>query len=358
MEERESGYLSTDSTKKIIVVDDDPYVLESVSRMLNEYGYSVISCDNGEDAIAELIKNESMMILTDIKMPGMSGIELLEKIHAVYPKMPVILMTGYAELDLAIAAIKKGAFDFITKPYNPEYLIHTLEKANRYTELLQVEEDYRLRLEETVRHQTQEIFNLSREVINRLTAAAEFRDVETGAHISRIGLYANKIAEQLEMPMYFIDAISYASSLHDIGKIGVPDNILLKEGPLTHDEFEVMKSHTTIGERMLADSTHTIIQLGASIALNHHERWDGSGYPRGLRGENIPLEGRIVIICDQYDALMSRRPYKPSLEHPEVVHIITEGDGRTMPEHFDPDILRGFKKLAPLFKEIFEMHQD
>jgi putative two-component system response regulator len=342
----------------IIIVDDDPFVLESVSRLLIESGHNAISCRNGEDAVVQVLSNKVSLILTDIKMPGISGIELLKKIHAIYPKMPVILMTGYAELDMAIDAIKMGAFDFIIKPYNPDYLLHTIVKAARHVELLNIEEAYKHRLEETVRRQTQEIFNLSREVIRRLTAVAEFRDVETGAHISRIGLYANKIAEAMNMTIDFIDAVTYSSSLHDIGKIGIPDNILLKPGQFTREEFEIMKGHTTIGANILADSSHSMIRLGSSIALNHHERWDGSGYPRGLRGKDIPIEGRITIICDQYDALMSKRPYKSALEHKEVVRIITEGDGRTAPGHFDPQVLEAFKELIPTFEEIFKTHQD
>ncbi len=345
---------------KVLIVDDEEYVLETASQILSDKNYSVFICRDASQALNRMQDDSVDIVLTDIKMPGISGLDLLAKIREKNPLLPVILMTGYADLNLAVEAINRGAFNFIIKPYHPEYLLQIIKKAEQYNHFLKLKENYKLYLEDTVRQRTHELEtakklsdSFSKDLVERLTTVAEFRDTEAGAHVARIGIFSELVARTLGLPMDFVHTIKLSSPLHDIGKIAISDSILLKPGPLTPEEFQIMKSHTTEGKRIVGGSSHPVLQMAESIAGTHHERWDGTGYPNGLRGGDIPLEGRIAMIVDQYDALRSERPYKPAFDHAKVVEIITEGDGRTMPEHFDSNVMNAFNEVSPRFDDIY-----
>lgn len=354
--------------KKILIVDDEKDMRESISHILSRklnsgVDYSIMSCSNAHEALELIRDNDFDVVLTDIKMPDISGLVLLDNIRTINRDVPVLLMTAYADLNASVEAVRQGAFDFITKPLHPDYLVHSVNKALQHRNLINFKTQYKRYLEKSVADRTNELEsvrknaeNFSHELLMRLTAVAEFRDVNAGAHISRIGTFAMMIAQKLDMPLDFIRNIKDASPLHDIGKLGVADHVLFKAGPLTPEEYELMKMHTNIGARILSKSTNPVIQMAESIALTHHERWDGTGYPNRLCSDQIPIEGRIVNICDQYDAIRSERIYKAEYSHVETVRIITEGDGRTLPEHFDPEVLRAFALVSDYFDEIYNSY--
>lgn len=348
-----------------MVVDDDPLLLESVSLLLDSHGFATHCYTDAGRALDSFGSVPVDVVLVDVNMPAINGFSLMESIRRVDNETPVIFITGNAELEVTLSAFRLQAFEFLLKPFLPADLVRAIESGVRHKRQIISEKTFRSELERTVAQRTEELaqalkgqLRLNREIIERLTMAAELRDADTGMHIRRIGRYAGLIAGRMGMDDEFVETISCASAMHDIGKIGIPDAILFKPGMLTPAEFEIIKEHTLIGGHILRGATHPLLQMAASIALTHHERWDGTGYPAGLRGEEIPLAGRIVFLADQYDALRSRRAYKPALEHLPACKIILEGDGYTRPDHFDPLVYEAFLSSANSFAEVYESCQD
>jgi cyclic di-GMP phosphodiesterase len=347
------------SKARILVVDDEEVNRTLLTHLLDPERFETITASDGRAALDAVAREAPDIILLDLSMPGMTGFEVAENLKRdkATAQIPIIILTAWADRESRLKALNHGVEEFLSKPFDPTELlvrVRNLVRLKEYSDLLS---DYNATLERQVQERTGELLESYRESIYLMVRAAEYRDDDTGDHVRRIGFYASHIASVMGFSDEFVDCIFHASTMHDIGKIGIPDSVLLKPGALTPDEWVVMRSHTVLGKEILEAGTAPYMKMGAVIALTHHERWDGSGYPGSLSGTAIPIEGRIMKICDEYDALRSRRPYKPALDHDAVVEILSKGDGRTRPEHFAPEVLSAFLHSLDDFKRIYDENQ-
>ncbi|CAO3452849.1 Response regulator c-di-GMP phosphodiesterase, RpfG family [Azospirillum largimobile] len=355
----------------VLVVDDTPDNLMLMAGLLKE-SYRVKVASGGEKAlrIAQTAPAPDLILL-DIMMPDMDGYAVCRRLKAdaATRDIPVVFLTALSEQADEQAGLELGAVDYITKPISAPILLARVRNHIRLKEAADYIRDKNLFLEAEVERRTAHVRAIQDVTIMALASLAETRDNETGSHILRTQHYVRALAEELRHHPRFadfltdgvIDLLYKSAPLHDIGKVGIPDAILLKPGKLTPEEWDIMKTHATLGSDSLARAedrlegdTPSFLRFAREIADAHHEKWDGSGYPRGLKGEEIPVSARLMALADVYDALISRRVYKEPMSHEQAMAIILDGRGR----HFDPDVVDAFRRLAGRFQEIAERYAD
>jgi len=353
-------------TRRVLVVEDEEGIRALLETALAANRYAVAAFPDAEQALAAGRADGFDVAVVDIRMPGMDGLELSRALRGKDSDLPVIIVTAHADVDSAREAIRLGAYDYIAKPFDLDDVLLSVARAAERRALLAENRAYQRDLESRVEERThqlceamhrveqsfQEIQRAHLESIFVLSRVTELNDEYTGNHIRRVSACCEEVAKALGCPPEFVEQITYSSPMHDIGKISVPSGILSKPGKLTHDEFEIVKQHTVNGARVLEGIP--FLTMAREIALTHHERYDGSGYPRGLKGEGIPLSGRIVALADVFDALISRRPYKQPYTFEASLDTMSRESGK----HFDPRVLATFLGLAERVREIADRLRD
>ncbi|MBE9516823.1 MAG: response regulator [Proteobacteria bacterium] len=329
---------------KILIVDDEPVNVKLLDKMLANAGYTNVSSTNSSvESLKMYAELQPDILLLDINMPELDGFGVLQKLHTIETGeyLPVLVLTAQIDRDTKLRALELGAIDFVTKPFDH------IEVLNRIRNILQVRllnqqiSNQNQLLEKKVKQRTHELEATQLEIVRRLGRAAEYRDNETGYHIIRMSKFSQLIGLAAGMSAAEAELLLNASPMHDIGKIGIPDSILLKPGKLDKEEWQTMMTHAEIGAEILSGHHSELLRMASDIAMTHHEKWDGGGYPRGLCGENIPLVGRIVAIADVFDALTSERPYKKAWPVDEAVAEINRSSG----SHFDPQLVKIFNQV-------------
>lgn len=334
----------------ILVVDDDLLIRSLFSRWLLDEGYDCETAVDAQDALEHLSKTHFDLVTLDIRMPGLSGLELLQRIKEQFPDTAVLMLTGEGEQKAAIQALKNGAFGYLHKPVKQSDILNEVRGALVHQRSIIRDREHTQYLADKIREQSSTILAVHEETVQSLVRASLYRDEETGSHIRRVGEFSGLLALQMGRDQDHAARIRQAAPLHDLGKIAIPDAILRKPGPLTSEEMAIMRTHTIVGASMLSEARFPMLKMAQDIALNHHERWDGRGYPNRIGGNDIPEAARIVAIADVYDALSHDRVYRPALPESEVLAILRDGRGR----HFDSEILDAFFEILPQIRYVNE----
>ncbi len=342
---------------KILVVDDLELNIKLLETLLAEAGYQQVYSTVDSRKVAEMYRDiRPDLVLLDLHMPYLNGFQVMEQLREIEHDsyIPVLVLTGLPDQATRLRALESGARDFLSKPFEHIEALTRIRNMIEVRLLHNAAREQNRVLEEKVRERTRELRETQLEIIRRLGRAAEYRDNVTGMHVIRMSQFCARLAREIGWSDRECEMLLYASPMHDIGKIGIPDRILLKEGKLTADEWEIMKTHASIGAELLDGSSSPLMQMAMQIALTHHEKWNGTGYPRGLAGEDIPMVGRIVALCDVFDALTSERPYKEAWAIEDVMAEIEAQAG----SHFDPNLVEIFKNILPDLIEIREHYSD
>ena len=345
------------SSARIMIVDDEPANLKLLDKMLTGQGYAqLVLVQDPREVIQRYQEARPDLILLDINMPHLDGYQVMAQLKALGDPLlpPIVVLTAQHGRDQLLRALAEGARDFVGKPFERVELLMRVKNLIGVHLAHRLVHDQKSVLEEMVRARTDELRQTRLQVVQRLGRAAEYRDNETGLHIVRMSQISALLARSMGWAEDMCELMLHASPMHDIGKIGIRDDILLKPGKLNPEEFEVMKTHASIGADMLAGDASELLKLAHTIALTHHEKWDGSGYPHGLAGDAIPLAGRIVAVADVFDALTSSRPYKKAWPVDDAIAFVQDNAGK----HFDPEVVAHFMLRLPAILAIREFNAD
>jgi putative two-component system response regulator len=329
--------------EQILIVDDEENICNILARRLTREGYLCVTANNGREALNYFYKDTFSLIISDIKMPEMDGVELLKKVKSVDPNMMVIMVTAYPEIDMAVEAMRLGAYDFIIKPADLDFVVLSVKKALEKKRLEEEVETYHKNLEKLVEERTAKLQHAYRTLkkahldsVKVLAEAIDAKDPYTRGHSERVGRMSLSIANHLDFAEGRLEVLEYGALLHDIGKIGIKDEVLQKPGPLSAGEYQYIQEHPLIGAKIVEEIDFFKDKI--PMIRHHHEHFDGSGYPDGLIGEAIPLEARIITVPDAFDAMASLRPHRKALPLQDILVELEKGKGR----QFDPKILEIF----------------